>query len=137
MNGTQAYLNVYKTCKKEETAMASASRLLRNVKVAIELKERTESLRSSKIMDQQEVMERYTAIARGEPKKAVYREKLTVKGETFETIKEYEHSPSFEEVNKALEQVGKRYAMWTDKQEITGDIAVTFVDDIGSDLDDS
>ncbi len=33
MNGTQAYLNVYKTCKKEETAMASASRLLRNVKV--------------------------------------------------------------------------------------------------------
>ena len=33
MNGTQAYLSVYKTCKKEETAMAGASRLLRNVKV--------------------------------------------------------------------------------------------------------
>ena len=31
MNGTQAYLSVYKTCKKEETAMAGASRLLRNV----------------------------------------------------------------------------------------------------------
>ena len=136
-NATEAYKNAYPNVKKDETAAAAGNRLLRNVKVAIELKERTESLRSSKIMDQQEVMERYTAIARGEPKKAVYREKLTVKGETFETIKEYEHSPSFEEVNKALEQVGKRYAMWTDKQEITGDIAVTFVDDIGSDLDDS
>ena len=42
MNGTQAYLNVYKTCKKEETAMASASRLLRNVKV----KEYIEELQS-------------------------------------------------------------------------------------------
>ena len=136
-NATEAYKKAYPNVKKDETAAAAGNRLLRNVKVAIELKERTESLRSSKIMDQQEVMERYTAIARGEPKKAVYREKLTVKGETFETIKEYEHSPSFEEVNKALEQVGKRYAMWTDKQGITGDIAVTFVDDIGSDLDDS
>ena len=136
-SATEAYKKAYPNVKKDETAAAAGNRLLRNVKVAIELKERTESLRSSKIMDQQEVMERYTAIARGEPKKAVYREKLTVKGETFETIKEYEHSPSFEEVNKALEQVGKRYAMWTDKQEITGDIAVTFVDDIGSDLDDS
>ena len=136
-NATESYKKAYPNVKKDETAAAAGNRLLRNVNVAIELKERTESLRSSKIMDQQEVMERYTAIARGEPKKAVYREKLTVKGETFETIKEYEHSPSFEEVNKALEQVGKRYAMWTDKQEITGDIAVTFVDDIGSDLDDS
>ena len=136
-NATEAYKKAYPNVKKDKTAAAAGNRLLRNVKVAIKLKERTESLRSSKIMDQQEVMERYTAIARGEPKKAVYREKLTVKGETFETIKEYEHSPSFEEVNKALEQVGKRYAMWTDKQEITGDIAVTFVDDIGSDLDDS
>lgn len=136
-NATEAYKKAYPNVKKDETAAAAGNRLLRNVKVAIELKERTESLRSSKIMDQQEVMERYTAIARGEPKKAVYREKVTKDGRTEEIIKEYEHSPSFEEVNKALEQVGKRYAMWTDKQEITGDIAVTFVDDIGSDLDDS
>lgn len=42
MNGTQAYMKVYKNCKKEETAMAGASRLLRNVKV----KEYIEKLQS-------------------------------------------------------------------------------------------
>ena len=136
-NATDAYKKAGYAWKSENTAGANGHKLLKNHKIATALKERSESISNSKIMDQQEVMERYTAIARGEPKKAVYREKLTVKGETFETIKEYEHSPSFEEVNKALEQVGKRYAMWTDKQEITGDIAVTFVDDIGSELDDS
>lgn len=136
-NATDAYKRAYPNVKKDGAARANASRLLTNANMLDYIRTQTESLRSSKIMDQQEVMERYTAIARGEPKKAVYREKLTVKGETFETIKEYEHSPSFEEVNKALEQVGKRYAMWTDKQEITGDIAVTFVDDIGSESDGS
>ncbi|WP_434088464.1 hypothetical protein [Carnobacterium inhibens] len=34
---------------------------------------------------------------------------------------------------KAAELLGKRYAMWTDKQEVSGDLSVTFVDDIGSD----
>ena len=136
-NATDAYKKAGYSVKSDRVAGVEGHKLLKNPKITVALEKRTESLRSSKIMDQQEVMERYTAIARGEPKKAVYREKLTVKGETFETIKEYEHSPSFEEVNKALEQVGKRYAMWTDKQEITGDIAVTFVDDIGSDLDES
>lgn len=37
--------------------------------------------------------------------------------------------------NKAAELLGKRYALWTDKQEISGDLGVTFVDDIGSDPD--
>lgn len=38
-NATEAYMKVYKNCKKEETAMASASRLLRNVKVQEYIKE--------------------------------------------------------------------------------------------------
>lgn len=129
-NATDAYKKAGYAWKSENTAGVNGHKLLKNHKVANALKERSESISNSKIMDQQEVMERYTAIARGEPKKAVYREKLTVKGETFETIKEYEHSPSFEEVNKALEQVGKRYAMWTDKAQTTNITAVTIVDDI-------
>lgn len=36
---------------------------------------------------------------------------------------------------KAAELIGKRYAMWTGKQEVSGDLFVTFVTDIGSDLD--
>lgn len=130
-NATDAYKKAGYAWKSENTAGVNGHKLLKNHKIANALKERSESISNSKIMDQQEVMERYTAIARGEPKKAVYREKLTVKGETFETIKEYEHSPSFEEVNKALEQVGKRYAMWTDKQQIDGEMDISVVVDYG------
>ena len=59
MNGTQAYLNVYKTCKKEETAMASASRLLRNVKV----KEYIEELQSKVEEKAEDIVNELSAIA--------------------------------------------------------------------------
>ncbi len=130
-NATEAYKKAYPNVKKDATAAQAGSRLLRNVKVSEFIREQTESLRSSKIMDQQEVMERYTAIARGEPKKAVYREKVTTGEEVVEVTKEYEHSPSFEDVNKALEQIGKRYAMWTDKQDITADVGLELIVDYG------
>lgn len=38
---------------------------------------------------------------------------------------------------KAAELLGKRYAMWTDKQQIDGVVGVQVIDDIGGDLDDS
>ncbi|OAB25250.1 terminase [Paenibacillus macquariensis subsp. defensor] len=38
---------------------------------------------------------------------------------------------------KAAELLGKRYAMWTDKQQIDGAMSVQIIDDIGGDLDDS
>ena len=130
-NATDAYKKAGYAWKSENTAGVNGHKLLKNHKIANALKERSESISNSKIMDQQEVMERYTAIARGEPKKGVYRENLTVKGETFETIKEYEHSPSFEDMSKALEQIGKRYAMWTDKQQIDGEMDISVVVDYG------
>ena len=33
MNATQAYMKVYKTCKKEETARTNASRMLTNANI--------------------------------------------------------------------------------------------------------
>jgi phage terminase small subunit len=36
---------------------------------------------------------------------------------------------------KAAELLGKRYAMWTDKKEIEGNIGVTIVDDLDDDED--
>ena len=33
LNGTQAYLKAYKTCKKEDTAKVNASRLLTNANI--------------------------------------------------------------------------------------------------------
>ena len=63
MNGTQAYLNVYKTCKREETAMASASRLLRNVKVKEYIEELQSKVEEKAIVSIEDIVKGLTAIA--------------------------------------------------------------------------
>ena len=92
--------------------------------------ERLEELESSKIAKQDEVLRYLTSIMRG------FETEQTLRGtgEGMQTIDDIEVSAK--DRIKAAELIGKRYAMWTDKQEVTGDIAITFIDDIGSDLDD-
>ena len=63
MNGTQAYLSVYKTCKKEETAMAGASRLLRNVKVKEYIEELQSKVEEKAIVTIEDIVKELTAIA--------------------------------------------------------------------------
>lgn len=63
MNGTQAYLNVYKTCKKEETAMASASRLLRNVKVKEYIEELQSKVEEKAVVTIEDIVNELSAIA--------------------------------------------------------------------------
>ena len=92
--------------------------------------ERLEELESSKIAKQDEVLQYLTSIMRG----LETEQTLRGTGEGMQTIDDIEVSAK--DRIKAAELLGKRYAMWTDKQEVTGDIAVTFIDDIGSDLDD-
>ena len=92
--------------------------------------ERLEELESSKIAKQDEVLQYLTSIMRG----LETEQTLRGMGEGMQTIDDIEVSAK--DRIKAAELLGKRYGMWTDKQEVTGDIAVTFIDDIGSDLDD-
>lgn len=63
MNGTQAYLNVYKNCKKEETAMAGASRLLRNVKVKEYIEELQSKVEEKAIVTIKDIVKELTIIA--------------------------------------------------------------------------
>jgi len=54
-NATRAYLEAYKTtCKKEEAAAASASKLLRNPKVSKYLHERTEEI-ATKVIEKTDI----------------------------------------------------------------------------------
>ena len=92
--------------------------------------ERLEELESSKIAKQDEVLQYLTSIMRG----LETEQTLRGMGEGMQAIDDIEVSAK--DRIKAAELLGKRYAMWTEKQEVTGDIAVTFIDDIGSELDD-
>lgn len=66
MNGTQAYMKVYKSCKKEETAMASASRLLRNDKVQDYISELQDKVEAKAIVTIEDIVNELSIIAFGD-----------------------------------------------------------------------
>ena len=111
-------------------AAQNTDKLLKNTKVKSYIAERMAELDSKKIAKQEEVLAYLTSIMRG----LETEQTLRGMGEGMQTIDDIEVSAK--DRIKAAELLGKRYGMWTDKQEVTGDIAVTFIDDIGSDLDD-
>lgn len=140
MNGTQAYLNVYKTCKKEETAMASASRLLRNVKVKEYIEELQSKVEEKAIVSIEDIVKELTAIAftdRTKISKMVTKEKKleettlvykavdfpdtdTLDYETKKVIAGYKQTQSGLAVEtydkmKALELLGKYLGMFKDE----------------------
>ena len=82
-NGTQAYLKAYKSCKKEETAMVNASRLLRNAKVNNYVTELRQKLQDKAIMTAEERMNWLTKVINGEIK-----EKTAVLKTNYETGEE-------------------------------------------------
>lgn len=63
MNGTQAYLKVYKTCKKEETARANASRLLTNANIQEYISELQKQVEEKAVVSIEMIVDELTAIA--------------------------------------------------------------------------
>lgn len=124
-NATKAYLKAYPNVKNEETASASGSRMLGNVKVKAYIDERLAQIASNRIADAQEVLETLTKVLRGEARAAT----LVGVGGGEEFITE-DMPPTMGERIKAAELIGKRYAMWTDKQQIDGAQQVVIINDI-------
>ena len=110
-------------------ARGNAHKLVANVSMKSYIAERMAELDSKKIAKQEEVLAYLTSIMRGE------QQEKTLVGEGMGEQRIADIDVSAKDRIKAAELIGKRYAMWTDKQEVTGDIAITFIDDIGSELD--
>ena len=112
-NATESYKRVYSNVKEDSTASAGASRMLRNVKVKSYIEERLAELNSQKIADQEEILQYLTSVMRGE-----YREETLIgMGQGFQETT-YMDVGAKDRI-KAAELLGKRYSMWTDKQELT------------------
>ena len=135
-NATEAYKKAYPNVKKDETAAQAGSRMLRNVKVAAELANRVKEAKDVRIMDVQEALAISSSIARGEIQKSYSKQYDRVERKVIKEV-DYEFAPGIEERQRSLEHILKVNGAFLDRKEITGDIAVTFVDDIGSDMDDS
>lgn len=112
-------------------ANTNANKLLQNTTIRKYIDKRMSEIASERIMGQEEVLEKLTSIARGELKKGTFNQTTTYNGGESKTVeKEYELVPTVEEQTKALELLGKRYALFTDKQQVEITEVPTFVDDI-------
>ncbi len=63
MNGTQAYLKVYKSCKKETTARTNASRLLTKASIQEYISELQNKVEEKAIVSVEDIVKELTAIA--------------------------------------------------------------------------
>ena len=94
-------------------ARARSHELLSNVGVKAYIDKRLDEIRSEKVADQQEIMEFLTSVIRGEVTEPVPLFD-SGGGQVIVDIK-----PSVQTRKGAAVDLGKRYAMWTDKAEVT------------------
>lgn len=135
--------NKYQSARKagysENYAKGNVSKLLENERVKKYIEDRLEEIQSEKIASQKEVLEHLTRVMRREEQehqvvtlrtkqeKWLPDDQGTMRKQTVET-EEAEVVPMptrVSDTNKAAELLGKRYAMWTDKQDITATEVVT------------
>lgn len=111
-----------------------SQKLINNPKIQKACRERMIEMADNKagyIAKAEEVLSILTSIARNEPQPVENRLKTIQNGEVQEVQKEGEFTPKVEDRLKALELLGKRYALFTDKVQAEIQEQVQFVDDIG------
>ena len=113
LNATQAYKKAYPNIKNDEVARTNGSRLLTNANVKAYIDERLEKLKSERVADQQEVLEFLTSVMRGEITEPL----LVLDGEGTQRM--MMATPSVSTRKSAAVDLGKRFGLFVDKQEIT------------------
>lgn len=107
-----AYQSALKAGYSKNYSKGNVVKLLENVSVKAYIDERLAEIDNKKIADQQEVLEYLTSVMRGE-----VTEPLTVlDGDGYQRV--IDASPSVATRNKAAELLGKRYRIFTEKQEV-------------------
>jgi phage terminase small subunit len=122
-NATEAYKRAYGSAN-DKTAAREGHRLLQNPKISQYINARVESKDNDRIASQNEVLEFLTNVMRGK-----VTEKIPILiGAGMQELQE--NVPAVQVREKAAELLGKRYMLWTDRQQIEGNIGVQIVDDI-------
>ena len=121
MNATKA---AERAGYSKRTAYSQGQRLLKNVEIKNAVDELLIKVRKNNVADTVEIEEYLTAVMRGELKET---EMINVGNFEQELVE----VPAKQTTRiKAAELLGKRYAMWTDKQSVEHIGQVSFVDDI-------
>ncbi|MDR0819753.1 MAG: terminase small subunit [Oscillospiraceae bacterium] len=123
-NQTEAYLIAYPHTKNRNTAGVLANQLRKHKEIASYIKEQTEKISNGRIADAQELLERLTAMIRGELEEETV---VWVRGEPT-TMKT---KIKIREQQKAIEMLGKYHRLFTEKIELSGTFSqVEIIDDV-------
>lgn len=127
-NGVDAYRKAGYKAKTDGAIRANASRLLTNANVRLYMDEKIAQKDDERVAKQDEILQFLTKVMRGE-----HTEQIPVgKGEGCFELEDKD--TYVKDRVKAAELLGKRYAMWTDRQQVDAVMGVQIVDDVpGSD----
>lgn len=118
-NATEAYKKAGYAWNSEGAANSNASDLLRNHKVKTYIAERMQELEDKAIAKQDEILKYLTSVMRGEEVED------TLLGIGMGEQRIVKIDVSAKDRIKAAEMLGKRYAMWTDKLDVSEPINIT------------
>ncbi|TYS87582.1 terminase small subunit [Rossellomorea aquimaris] len=125
-NISGSYKIAYPSVKKDTAARASGSRLLTKANVRSYIDERLKELKKKSIAEQDEILQFLTAVMRGD-----HTEQIPVGiGEGAQQLEDKD--PFLKDRVKAAELLGKRYVMWTEKQQVET-LTPVFVEDVPDD----
>jgi phage terminase small subunit len=105
-------------------ARGNTTKLLQNTTIRAYIDKLIASKDRERIASQDEVLEFLTKVMRGQ----VIEKIPILAGEGMQVL--VENTPMIRDREKAAELLGKRYMLWTDRQQIEGNLGVTIVDDI-------
>ena len=124
-----AYQSAIKAGYSENYAKGNVIKLLENESVKTYIEEKMKEIESDRIAKAEEVLAFLSASLRGEVLEEVISTE-TVDGMVKPVI--LKKQLSAKDRIKAAELLGKRYALFTEKVDLEGNVGVTIIDDIGS-----
>ena len=123
-----AYQSAIKAGYSENYAKGNVIKLLENESVKAYIDERMKQIESDRIAKAEEVLAFLSSSLRGEVLEEVITTE-TVEGMVKPVI--LKKQLSAKDRIKAAELLGKRYALFTEKVDLEGNVGVTIIDDIG------
>lgn len=125
-NATDSYLKAGYKVKNNDVARTNSSRLLTNANIKTYIENRMNEKQKSIIASQDEVLQFLTSVMRGQVTEQI----PIIMSEEFEMV---DKNPSVKDRTKAAELLGKRYALFKENLNHSGDLAVTIQVDYGDD----
>ena len=129
-NATESYIKAGYKASERKVAEVEGCKLLKNPKIDNYIKKRMEQIESNRIAKAEEVLAFLSASLRGEVLEEVVSTKSDGSGGIEPVI--LRKQLSAKDRIKAAELLGKRYALFTEKVDLEGNVGVTIIDDIGS-----